>query len=159
MLVGFFRKIIAWLACLFVCMFGVAQTKHSDYPIQSVDFTHVHVHDKFWTPKMELNVNVTIPYVLDKCKSTGRVDNFLRAAKKLPGDKLTTYTFDDTDIYKVIEGASYALQVKENPELEKVLDTLISYIADAQEPDGYLFTFRTINPAKPHDWVGSKRWE
>jgi uncharacterized protein len=159
MLSGSIKKTVACLACFFISVFAIAQTKHSDYPIQPVDFTHVHVHDKFWTPKMELNVNVTIPYVLDKCKSTGRIDNFLRAAKKLPGDTLTTYTFDDTDIYKVIEGASYALQVKENPQLEKLLDTLISYIADAQEADGYLYTFRTINPAKPHDWVGSKRWE
>ena len=130
-----------------------------DYPIQPVDFTQVHVHDNFWRPKMELNANVTIPYVLNKCQTTGRVDNFLRAAKILPGDKTTTYTFDDTDIYKVIEGASYALQVKENPGLEKYLDTLISYIAAAQEPDGYLYTFRTINAAKPHEWMGTKRWE
>lgn len=138
---------------------ATAQQRKADYPIQPVDFTHVHVHDRFWAPKMERNANVTIPYVLDKCRTTGRVDNFLRAAKKLPGDKLTTYTFDDTDIYKVIEGASYAMQVKKNPTLEKYIDTLISYIAAAQEPDGYLYTFRTINPAKPHDWVGSKRWE
>ena len=130
-----------------------------DYPIQPVDFTQVHVHDNFWRPKMELNANVTIPYVLNKCQTTGRVDNFLRAAKILPGDKTTTYTFDDTDIYKVIEGASYALQVKENPGLEKYLDTLISYIAAAQEPDGYLYTFRTINAAIPHEWMGTKRWE
>lgn len=136
-----------------------AQKKGADYPIQPVDFTQVHVHDNFWMPKMELNANVTIPYVLDKVKTTGRIDNFLRAAKKIPGDKLTTYTFDDTDIYKVIEGASYALQVKPDPKLERYLDTLIAVIADAQEPDGYLFTFRTINPAKPHEWVGAKRWE
>ncbi|OLY94414.1 hypothetical protein SAMN05444008_10113 [Cnuella takakiae] len=139
---------------------GLVQAQqHADYPIQPVDFTRVHVHDHFWMPKMELNANVTIPYVLDKVKTTGRIDNFLRAAKKIPGDKLTTFTFDDTDIYKVIEGASYALQVKLNPQLERYIDTLISYIADAQEPDGYLYTFRTINPAKPHEWVGFKRWE
>ena len=137
-----------------------AQTKaKGDYPIQPVDFTHVHVHDQFWAPKMETNLNITIPFVLDKCKTTGRIDNFLRAAKKLPGDKLTSFTFDDTDIYKVIEGASYALQVKPNPKLASYLDTLITIIGDAQEPDGYLYTFRTIKPAKQHEWVGSKRWE
>src|ERR1051325_9735114 len=88
---------------LMTCVSLKAQrTVKGDYPIQPVDFTRVHVHDHFWAPKMETNVNVTIPYVLDQCKSTGRIDNFLRAAKKLPGDKLTTFPFDDTDIYKVI---------------------------------------------------------
>lgn len=133
--------------------------QNRDYPIQPVDFTHVHVNDHFWQPKMELNAQVTIPYVLDKCKTEGRIDNFLRAAKKLPGDKLTEYTFDDTDLYKVIEGASYALQVKANPVLESYLDSLISIIGAAQEPDGYLYTFRTVKTSKPHDWVGSRRWE
>ncbi len=139
---------------------GQSMAQNRDYPIQPVSFTHVHVHDKFWQPKMELNANVTIPYVLEKCQSEGRIDNFLKAAGKKPaGDKLTEYTFDDTDLYKVIEGASYALQVKSNPALEKSLDSLIAIIAAAQEPDGYLFTFRTAKPAKLHDWVGAKRWE
>lgn len=130
-----------------------------DYPIQPVAFTQVKVDDNFWAPKIKVNADVTIPYTLEQCRKTGRVDNFLRAAGKLSGDKLTEFTFDDTDIYKVIEGASYGLQVQKNPELEKYLDTLISYIAAAQEPDGYLYTFRTVKAAKPHDWIGSERWE
>ncbi len=145
-----------------VSMFSVlckSIAQNRDYPIQPVDFTHVHVHDHFWQPKMELNANVTIPYVLEKCNSEGRIDNFLKAAGKKKGDKLTEYTFDDTDLYKVIEGASYALQVKPNPALERYLDSLISIIGAAQEPDGYLYTFRTAKTAKPHDWIGSKRWE
>ncbi|MEI6950228.1 glycoside hydrolase family 127 protein [Paraflavisolibacter sp. H34] len=139
---------------------GVALAqKGADYPIQPVDFTQVHVHDHFWTPKMEMNASVTIPYVLDKCRTTGRIDNFLRAAHQLSGDKLTEYPFDDTDIYKVIEGASYALQVKPNPRLAAYLDTLISHIAAAQEPDGYLYTFRSVKAARPHPWLGAQRWE
>src|SRR3989337_3318806 len=109
---------------LFAIGISVAHAQLKDYPIQPVDFTQVHVHDHFWTPKMELNVNVTIPYVLERCYSTGRIENFLKAAKKLPTDKLTTFPFDDTDIYKVIEGASYALEVKDDPALERHLDTL-----------------------------------
>jgi DUF1680 family protein len=133
--------------------------QHSDYPIQPVDFTHVHMTDHFWAPKIKTNATVTIPYTLEQCKKTGRIDNFLRAAGKLPGDKYTEYTFDDTDLYKVIEGASYGLQMQKNPQLEAYLDTLIQIIANAQEPDGYLYTFRTMKPAKPHAWVGSRRWE
>lgn len=133
--------------------------QNADYPIQPVPFTQVHVHDHFWAPKMELNANVTIPYVLQKCRETGRVDNFLKAAGKMPVGRITEYPFDDTDIYKVIEGASYALQVKKNPLLEKQLDSLIAIIADAQEPDGYLYTFRTMKPEKLHPWISPKRWE
>src|SRR5205085_5673662 len=67
---------------------------------------------------------------------SGRIDNFLRAAGKLPADTMTAYPFDDTDLYKVIEGASYSLQTKKNPALARYLDTLIAIIGAAQEPDG-----------------------
>jgi len=138
---------------------GQSNAQQKDYPIQPVPFTHVHVNDNFWEPKMEVNANVTIPYVLQQCKANGRVDNFLRAAKLEPGDKMSEYPFDDTDIYKVIEGASYAMQVKSNPQLDKYIDTLITIIGKAQEPDGYLYTFRTVNAKKPHEWIGEKRWQ
>jgi DUF1680 family protein len=73
--------------------------------------------------------------------------------------KLSQFTFDDTDVYKVIEGASYAMQVKKDPAMELYIDSLITIIGKAQEKDGYLFTFRTANVKKPHEWIGSKRWE
>ena len=146
-------------ALLFILSSGLVQAQHRDYPIQPVPFTQVHVHDHFWQPKIEVNANITIPYTLDQCKKNGRIDNFLRAANMLEGDKLTEFTFDDTDIYKVIEGASYAMQVRKNPKLDLYIDSLISIIGAAQEPDGYLYTFRTVKAAKPHEWIGSKRWE
>ncbi len=148
-----------FIPLLFLGAAATAQSKHADYPIQPVDFTHVHVNDHFWAPKMQVNADVSIPYVLQKCEETGRIDNFLEAAGKKQGDKLTEYPFDDTDLYKVIEGASYALQEKPNPKLATYLDTLISYIGAAQEPDGYLYTFRTVKAAKPHPWIGTRRWE
>ncbi len=132
---------------------------NKDYPIQPVTFNHVHVHDEFWAPRIQINSEITIPYVLQKCRETGRVDNFLKAAGKKPPTNLTEYPFDDSDVYKVIEGVSYALQVKPNPSLEKSVDTLIQIIGEAQEPDGYLYTFRTMKPAKLHPWISPKRWE
>ena len=147
-------------AALLLCLLaGRTSGQQKDYPIQPVPFTHVHVHDKFWAPKMEINADITIPYTLDQCTKNGRTDNFLRAAGKLEGDKLSEFPFDDTDIYKVIEGASYAMQVKKNPQLASYVDSLIAIIAAAQEPDGYLYTFRTVKAEKPHEWIGSKRWE
>jgi DUF1680 family protein len=138
------------------CTAVFAQQK--DYPIQPVAFTSVKVTDSFWQPKMEVNANVTIPYVLAQCKKNGRMDNFLRAAKQLDGDKLSEFPFDDTDVYKAIEGASYSMQNKKNPKLDRYIDTLISIIGAAQEPDGYLYTFRTVHAQKPHEWIGDKRW-
>lgn len=138
---------------------SVVAQKKADYPIQPVAFTQVKLNDIFWEPKIKVNADVSIPYTLEQCKKTGRIDNFLKAAGKLPADSYTQFTFDDTDLYKVIEGASYSLQVKNNPELAKYMDTLIAIIGAAQEKDGYLYTFRTMKPAKPHDWIGTKRWE
>ena len=141
-----------------------SQQKKKDYPIQPVAFTHVHVNDKFWAPKMEVNVNVTIPYTLQKCEENGRIDNFILAGRELEGysaadGKLSQFTFDDTDVYKVIEGASYAMQVKKDLKMEQYIDSLIRIIGKAQEKDGYLYTFRTAKVKKPHEWIGTKRWE
>lgn len=145
-----------FLACCILTTVAKAQQK--DYPIQPVSFTQVHVNDNFWKPKMQINASVTIPYILKMCREHGRIDNFLAAAGKGENKVCSEYTFDDTDVYKWIEGASYALQVEPDAKLEKYLDTLIAIIGAAQEPDGYLYTFRTIKPAVPHEWVGEKRW-
>lgn len=142
-----------------VALLPVTAWAQKDYPIKPVSFTHVQVVDSFWAPKIDVNRSVTIPYVLAMCRKEGRIDNFLKAAGKEKADKMTDFPFDDTDLYKVIEGASYGLQVKRDPKLEREVDTLIGYIAAAQEPDGYLYTFRTAKPAKPHEWIGAKRWE
>jgi DUF1680 family protein len=129
-----------------------------------VPFTAVHFTDGFWLPRIEVNRTVTIPFAFGKCEETKRVYNFERAAAALRGETLADKTppgfpFDDTDVYKVIEGAAYTLSVKPDPKLEDYLDGLIAKIAAAQEPDGYLYTTRTIDPQHPHPWAGRERWE
>ena len=135
-----------------------------DYPVQPVPFTAVHLDDGFWSPRIETNRTETIPYAFQQCELTGRVDNFIRAAKALRGEPLENtkppgYPFDDTDLYKVIEGASYALSVHPDPKLDAYVDGMVDKIAAAQEKDGYLYTTRTINPQNPHPWAGKARWE
>jgi hypothetical protein len=137
-----------------VCVFG----QQKDYTIQSVPFTQVKLTDNFWLPRIETNRTVTIPASFERCESTGRIKNFIMAAKK-SGKFATRYPFDDTDIYKTIEGASFSLAVHPDPKLDAYLDTLITIIGNAQEPDGYLYTSRTINPAEAHPWAGKERWE
>ena len=131
----------------------------NDYPICPVPFTSVKVADAFWAPRIKLNHDVTIPIALKQCYITGRVDNFKVAGKLQEGKFCTEYPFDDTDIYKILEGASYSLQTTPDPQLEARMDTLIYYVGKAQEPDGYLYTTRTIDPAHPHTWSGKERWE
>jgi DUF1680 family protein len=135
-----------------------------DYPVQPVPFTAVHLNDVFWAPRIETNRTETVPFAFQQCELSGRVDNFIRAARALHGEALENtkppgYPFDDTDLYKVIEGASYTLSVRPDPKLDAYVDSLIAKIAAAQEPDGYLYTTRTINPAHPHPWAGQERWE
>ena len=152
-----YRKFL--FAPSFALLFGVAYGQHLDYPISPVPFTKVKLDDRFWAPRLAKDKDVTIPIAFQKAEETGRIDNFRIAAGLMKGKFRTQYPFDDSDIYKNIEAASYALQITPDPHLEKYVDSLIDIIAAAQEPDGYLYTTRTIDPAHPHPWAGLHRWE
>jgi uncharacterized protein len=170
-----FRRLFAVTAVMFLCAGVISRAAQNetarkqprqpqrDYPVKPVPFTAVHLNDLFWAPRIEINRTVTIPFAFQKCEETGRVENFNRAAAALRGElkdkKLPPYPFDDTDLYKVIEGAAYTLSVHPDAKLEAYVDGLIEKIAAAQEKDGYLYPARTIDPAKPHPWAGSQRWE
>jgi DUF1680 family protein len=149
------RKI--FFSLLILCSINVSAQK-KDYPIQAVVFNHVQLSDNFWLPRLKINETVTIPASFERCEKTGRVKNFVMAAEHT-GKFCTIYPFDDTDIYKTIEGASYSLSLFPNPKLDKYVDSLIKIIGAAQEPDGYLYTARTINPNDVGPWVGKVRWE
>lgn len=143
-----------------------AQSEHSGYPITPVPFTSVKVTPgTFWGQRLEASREVTIPLAFSKCESERRYTNFSNAAEHLKDpskvfkvDGVMGYSFDDTDPYKTIEGASYLLQTYPDKKLEKYVDSVIAVIASAQEPDGYLYTARTQNPEHPHGWAGDKRW-
>lgn len=137
----------------------ISKHKMKDYPIQPVSFTDVKVTDEFWAPRIETNRKVTIPYTFKKCEETGRIDNFAIAGGLKQGEQHGSYPFDDTDPYKILEGAAYSLSVHPDPELEKYLDDLIVKIAAAQEDDGYLYTARTNNSRRLRNWFGNRRWE
>lgn len=137
--------------------------EHGDYPIQPVHIRNVRLTDKFWLPVIETVQEKTIEYALQKCREEGRFENFLVAGGKKEGAARGYMPFDDSDVYKVIEGASNSLISSPNPELDVLLDSLIVLISIGQEEDGYLTTWRTIDPAKPPaPWVKvdeGKRWE
>lgn len=149
------KSCILLLSVLFATTINGQQ---KDYAVQAVDFTKVKLNDKFWLPRIEINRTVTIPASFERCENTGRLKNFVMAAEK-KGKFCTVYPFDDTDIYKTIEGASFSLAVHPDPKLQRYIDSLITIISKAQEPDGYLYTARTIDPVNVGSWVGNERWE
>ena len=150
------------VAGLFSCQ-PAQKSNYSDYPIRQVNLNDVELTDDFWLPKIQTVQKKTIKYALDKCKSEGRFDNFITAGRVMNGGEGATrgsMPFDDTDVYKIIEGAAYSLISAPDPALEKQVDSMINIIRTGQEPDGYLTTWRTINPTQPPArWVKpGPRW-
>jgi hypothetical protein len=128
-------------------------------PIQEVPFTQVQINDQFWTPRIETNRTVSIPSAFYQCEINGRFDNFAIAGGLMKGEHKGDFSFDDTDPYKIIEGASYSLAVKYDEKLDHYLDSVINIIAAAQEPDGYLTTCVTNKCYRLSGWWGRSRWE
>ena len=165
------KKMITWTMAAVTAISMVAQDKNGGYPITQVPFTKVKVApNTFWGQRLQASQDVTIPLAFSKSEETGRYTNFSNAAEHLKDPskvfaiKEGTFSFDDTDPYKTIEGASYLLQTYPNAKfkggrLDKYVDSVIAVIASGQEPDGYLYTSRTQNPQHPHNWAGTKRWE
>ena len=133
------------------------------YPITPVPFTAVKVNDGFWGQRLRASRETTIPLAFSKCEETGRYDNFVKAKQQMDADhnlgfRVGGFSFDDTDVYKTIEGASYILQTYPDPKLKAYIDSVLVIVVAAQEPDGYLYTARTMNPEHPHNWAGPERW-
>ncbi len=152
----------AALAALTFAIMACARAPKADYPAAPVPFTDVHLTDAFWAPRLETNRTVTIPHIFKESEDTGRVKNFDLAAAALggatDGKYCSRFPFDDSDVYKIIEAASYALATHADPELASYVDGLVAKIAAAQEPDGYLYAARTVGGPPPQPWLGKERW-
>ena len=144
--------ITLWGTILVVC--GIAQAAEagpaSHAKLQAVPFDEVRIEDEFWQPRLETNRKVTLPHNLKWCEDTGRISNFAKAGKLMPGEFEGIY-FNDSDVYKVLEGAAYTLKQHPDKALEEQVDAIIDKIAAAQQPDGYLLTYYIL---KEQD----KRW-
>jgi len=151
------------VVCIILTTAGCSERKTADYPVKPVPFTSVKLTDNFWAPRIKRNAEITIPIAFAYCESTGRIRNFEIAGGLDTGRFQTLYPFDDSDVFKIIEGVSYSLQTYPDPRLEAYLDTLIWKIGLAQEDDGYLYTNRTIaemhGGSGLHEWASPRRWE
>ncbi|SHI31869.1 hypothetical protein SAMN05444280_10181 [Tangfeifania diversioriginum] len=152
------RQLFLFIA-VFILFYACSNQQNKEYPISPVPFTEVNVEDNFWSQRIKTNHDVTIPIAILKSDETGRIDNFAIAGGHMKGEFCSPYPFDDSDVFKIIEGAAYSLQMFPDEKLESTIDSLIDLIYDAQEDDGYLFTNRTIMGENGHDWIGKERWE
>ena len=153
------KKLVLCLAAVAtgLCMAG-------DYPFQPAEMTNVAISAGFWYPRFETNRVVTVQVDFKKSEETGRISNFELAGQRA-GRGFQGIPFNDSDVYKIIEGAAYTLSTHPDPKLEKYLDDLIDKIAKAQEPDGYLYTARTLhfnygykNGKAVYNMMGPTRW-
>jgi uncharacterized protein len=157
------------LAALLAIHFGSPTAAANDYKIKPVPLTEVRFTGGLWHDRQKINNSVTLPFAIQQCESSHRVKNFDLAAetmkRRAAGEKdfqnkpVSQYPFDDSDVFKVIEGAAFCLSVEPNPEIQRKLEEIIAKIAAAQEPDGYLYTWRTMHPDSPlSDWIDQERW-
>jgi DUF1680 family protein len=131
--------------------------KKNDYPISPVQFTDVKLMDNFWLPRIITNTEVTIPIAFRHCENTDRINNFAVAGGLVKGEHVGK-RYNDSDVFKIMEGASFSLSESYDPSLDLYLDSLIVLIGLAQEEDGYLYTARTINPDSVPEYSGTERW-
>ena len=147
------------------CAFSSVVWANVDYPYAPVEMTNVVVRSGFWLPRIETNRLVTVKTDFKRSEETGRIHNF-EAAGRREGKGFKGIPYDDSDVFKIIEGASYTLATHPDQELDRYLDDLISKIAKAQEPDGYLYTARTLgfncgtnaNGCVEYGLMGPVRW-
>ncbi len=156
------KRVLLPLALLALISCSEKEQKYSDYPISAVDIKKVVINDNFWLPKIKVVQDTTISFSFNKCDEEGRMENFLIAGGKKEGKTRGKMPFDDTDLYKIIEGASYSLISSPDPKLDAYLDSMIEIIKTGQEPDGYLTTWITIDKMNPPaSWANPSpnRWQ
>jgi DUF1680 family protein len=126
-----------------------------DYPIQPIWLQSVSSVGGFWGQRLETHRSALLPHAWKHLHHN--IENFRKAAGKIEGTHEGLH-WDDSDLYKVMEGAAYALALQSGEETQAFLDALIETVAAAQEPDGYLYTARTIDPENPTPGAGPTRW-
>jgi uncharacterized protein len=140
--------------CLFLALLVVPVLDTAKSPkavLHGVPVSAVKIADGFWSARMKVNEEVSLPTLLQLFEEKGIVDNFRRVSgRKDVARRGPLYT--DSDVYKWLEAVAFVLQSKESPALRKAAEQVIDEIAAAQESEGYINTFYTKeNRAQRHD--------
>lgn len=143
---------------ILIVFFGISvPAMVSAQPLQPVPFTDVQLQEGFWSYYLRLNREAILPHNLAYCESEKKIDNF-RIAAGLKEGKHYGAPWEDSDVYKVIEGAAYCLALERDPDIERRIDEIIALIAACQQPDGYLHTYHTLTAPKER-WTRDQRHE
>ena len=140
---------LLWLALMAQDTTALPQAQHRKGPHQklaALPIADVRITDQFWAPRIKTCREVTLPHCFQMCEKTGRISNFVKAAGKMKGKFVGTW-FNDSDVYKVVEGAAYVANTNPDSKLVKTADEVIAKIAAAQQPDGYLFCYFILGKA------------
>jgi len=137
------KKTFLTMLLLFATTLLAEENAPKHLKLQAVPFTAVQFNDNFWSPRLKINREISIPHNYEWCEKTGRFTNFAKAAKLLEGNFEGIY-FNDSDVYKVLEGTAYSLADHPDSALEKRADDVIAWIAAAQHPNGYLNSYFTL---------------
>jgi len=130
-----------------------AKSRHArlrPVPVDAVKLT-----DRFWRPRQERNRTHTLPSQQRQCEATGRIDNFRRASGRKSGVPFHGFFFNDSDVYKWVEACAWQLAIEHDREIEQTCDAVITEIAAAQQPDGYLNTYYMFEREKER-WTNLK---
>ncbi|MEM7474967.1 MAG: beta-L-arabinofuranosidase domain-containing protein [Planctomycetota bacterium] len=150
------RKVAKWILCtLFICGISANTFAQSDYPLKPVPYYEVEMTSDFWRPRMVTQRKTLVPWAFER--TTSGVEHLQAAADVLAGKAVEDHRphrFIDSDLYKVMEGAAYLIQLERDPGLEAKMDAIIDVIASAQEPDGYLYPSHTTGVGKERDMMG-----
>jgi uncharacterized protein len=129
----------------------------ADYPLQFVPLSQVKVQDAYWSPRLASNRTVTIPHLFKMNDEHDRLNNLRKAARLMDGPYVSR-RYNDTDVFKLLEAVGFTLMTQRDAALEKIADEQIAIIAKGQEPDGYLYAARTVDPQHPAPGAGAERW-
>ncbi len=127
------------------------------YPLKPVSYNHVEMTSDFWRPRMITQRETLVPWAFERTQSG--VEHLQAAADFLDGKNVEdhrAHRFIDSDLYKVMEGAAYLLQLERDPELEAKMDEIIAVIGAAQEPNGYLYPSHTIKVGSAKSMMGDQ---
>lgn len=124
---------------------------------KSLKLKDIKIQDTFWSSHVDLVRNAIIPYQweamndrIPDAESSHCLENFEIAAGRKQG-KFYGAVFQDTDVAKWLEAVGFSLECYPDAELEKTADEVIDLIAEAQQEDGYINTYFTIEAPE-------KRW-
>ncbi|MFC5910024.1 glycoside hydrolase family 127 protein [Streptacidiphilus monticola] len=115
----------------------------------------------FWYDRRQVNARVGIPQGPRLLESAGNLHNLRLVAGAEDGAFEGDYPFQDTDVYKWLEAASWqlgqdAVAGRDSTELAAEVDRIVALVVAAQEDDGYLSTW--IQSGKGKGRYSDLRW-